>query len=300
MYNELQHLTLAPSSGRCTSARLRDDAEIDRPTSRDDCPARLAMACETVSSSPAALHRAPFAMHQWRQNRLLGMLPEAAWQRLRPRLELVALPLGSTLQEAGATLQSAYFPTTAIVSLLCGNQDGSSAEIAVVGQEGLLGVSLFMGGQGSLDRAVVRSEGHAYRIDAQALKEEFDRGEAATHLLLRYTQTLMTQMAQTAVCNRHHSLDQQLCRWLLGSLDRSSRTELAMTHELIAGALGVRREGITQAAGRLRKQGLIECGRGRIDVIDRDGLEARVCECYSVVKTETARLLPDTPETVAG
>ncbi|MBA3598831.1 MAG: Crp/Fnr family transcriptional regulator [Methylibium sp.] len=224
------------------------------------------------------------------------MLPAAARQRLHSRLEQVAMPLGATLHEAGAPAQSAWFPTTAIVSLLCGNQDGSCTEIAAIGHEGMIGIGIFMGAEGGLHRAVVRGEGHAWRIDAQWLKQEFERGEAATHLLLRYTQTLMMQMAQTAVCNRHHSLEQQLCRWLLGSLDRSPHVELTTTHELIAGSLGVRREGITQAAGRLRRRGLIECHRGRIGVIDRHGLEARVCECYAVVKTETARLLPEPPE----
>jgi CRP-like cAMP-binding protein len=244
-------------------------------------------------SKPAALHSAPFALHQWRQNRLLGLLPEPAWQRLKPRLELVALPLGATLLEEGMPMHSAYFPTTGIVSLLCGNPDGSCTEIAAVGQEGMVGVSLLMGGNGGLGRAIVRGEGHAYRIDAQALRQEFDHGEAAARLLLlRYAQTLMAQIAQTAVCNRHHSLDQQLCRWLLGTLDRSSRTHLMLTHELIAGALGVRREGVTQAAGRLRRLGFIACSRGRIEVIDRQGLESQVCECYTAVRDQAERLFP--------
>lgn len=292
MYNDSQHLTPTPAASSA-DARPSNGTRTPGIDTGDDHAGSLPPACDAAPNGPIALHHKPFAVHQWRQNRLLSMLPEAAWQRLHSRLELVALPLGATLQQAGTAQQWAWFPTTAIVSLLCGNQDGSCTEVAAIGHEGVLGVGLLMGGEGGLNRAVVRGEGHAYRIEAQWLEQEFARGEAATSLLLRYAQSLMLQMAQTAVCNRHHSLEQQLCRWLLGSLDRSSRTELTMTHELIASALGVRREGITQAAGRLRRRGLIECHRGRIRVIDRHGLEAQVCECYSVVKTETERLLPD-------
>jgi CRP-like cAMP-binding protein len=189
-----------------------------------------------------------------------------------------------------------YFPTTSIVSLLYVMADGASAEIAVVGNEGVIGVSLFMGGETTPSRAVVQSAGYAYRLSGQLLKEEFTRAGAMQHLLLRYTQALITQMAQTAVCNRHHSLDQQLCRWLLLSLDRLASNELVMTQELIANMLGVRREGVTEAAGRLQSAGLIEYRRGHITVINRAGLEARTCECYAVVKKESDRLLPDLME----
>ncbi len=296
MHKDLQRSVRTPRARR-DGIRLGDERETLRIEPAPDAAVRLSPDPHAESSSDAALHCRSFAVQQWRPNRLLSMLPVAARQRLDPRLDRVAMPLGATLQEAGAPAQSAWFPTTAIVSLLCGNQDGSCTEIAAIGHEGLLGVGIFMGGEGGLHRAVVRSEGHAWRIDAQWLKQEFERGEAATRLLLRYTQTLMMQMAQTAVCNRHHSLEQQLCRWLLGSLDRSPHVELKMTHELIASSLGVRREGITQAAGRLRRRGLIECRRGRIGIIDRYGLETQVCECYAVMKTETARLLPEPPET---
>lgn len=287
MYDDAQHHTLAAERAGSAATAVADAAQAQQVGFDDG-----------HEGTPATLPR-PFAVQPWRQNRLLALLPQAAWQRLHPQLELVALPLGATLQNAGAAPLSAWFPTTGIVSLQCANQDGSCAEIAAIGHEGMLGVGVFMSGQAGSNRAVVRGEGHAYRIDAQWLKEEFDRGEAAARLLLRYTQSLMMQMAQTAVCNRHHSLEQQLCGWLLGSLDRSPRSELAMTHELIAGALGVRREGITQAAGRLRKRGWIECRRGHIDVIDRRGLEGQVCECYSLVKTETERLLEEAPSPVA-
>jgi CRP-like cAMP-binding protein len=267
MHNDLQHLHL-PQTDRHHAAL---------PSATGPC-------------GPTTLECAPFASHQWRQNRLLGLLPEDAWQRLRPQIELVSLPLGTALQQPGSALHSAYFPITAIISLLCQSEDGGCVEIAAVGHEGVLGVGTFMGGQGG--RAVVRGEGHAYRIEISALQQEFDRCEAVMRLLLRYTQTLMTQMAQTAVCNRHHTLEQQLCRWLLGSLDRTSGSSLAMTHELIAGAIGVRREGITQAAGRLRKRGAIECGRGRIEVVDRPALEAGACECYEALRADIERLLP--------
>lgn len=242
---------------------------------------------------PPAPTASPLPLHEWHQNGLLALLPEAVRAHLGPRLELVALPLGATLHEAGDTPAFAYFPTTAIVSLLCGNPDGSSAEIAVVGHEGMLGIGAFMSGRGGPDRAVVRGAGQALRLDAPTLRQEFDRGEAATRLLLRYTQALLAQMSQTAVCNRHHPLEQQLGRWLLASLDRSPRPSMPMTHDLIAGALGVRREGVTQALGRLRGRGLIECRRGRVEVLDRAGLAAQACECYASLKTETTRLLGD-------
>jgi CRP-like cAMP-binding protein len=200
--------------------------------------------------------------------------------------------LGAALYEPGVRLRYLYFPTNSIVSLLYVMADGASAEIAVVGNEGVIGVSLFMGGETTPSRAVVQSAGHAFRLPGQVLKEEFTRGGAMQHLLLRYTQALLTQMAQTAVCNRHHSLDQQLCRWLLLSLDRLPGNYLVMTQELIANMLGVRREGVTEAAGNLQEAGLIHYSRGRITVVDRPGLEARTCECYAVVKLECDRLLP--------
>jgi CRP-like cAMP-binding protein len=233
------------------------------------------------------------ASYSPRQNRLLAALPAPDYARLEPHLKLVQMPLGTVLYESGILLNHVYFPTTSIVSLLYVMADGASAEIAVVGNEGVIGVSLFMGGETTPSRAVVQSAGHAYRLSGQLLKEEFTRAGAMQHLLLRYTQALITQMAQTAVCNRHHSLDQQLCRWLLLSLDRLASNELAMTQELIANMLGVRREGVTEAAGRLQNAGLIEYRRGHITVIDREGLEARTCECYAVVKKESDRLLPD-------
>ena len=212
-----------------------------------------------------------------------------------PHLELVKMPLGEALYESGGHLQYVYFPTTSIVSLLYVMEDGASAEIAVVGYEGILGISLFMGGETTPSRAVVQSAGYGYRLKAQLLKQEFNRAGALLRLLLRYTQALITQMAQTAVCNRHHSVEQQLCRWLLLSLDRLSSDELTMTQELIANMLGVRREGVTEAAGNLQRAGLIEYSRGHIKVLNRPGLEAQVCECYQVVKTEFDRLLPDLP-----
>jgi CRP-like cAMP-binding protein len=231
--------------------------------------------------------------HDPRQNHLLAVLPVAEFERLLPHLKLVPLPLGEVLYESGIELRYVYFPTNSIVSLLYVMEDGDSAEIAVVGNEGVIGISLFMGGETTPSRAVVKSAGHAYRLPGQALKQEFIRGAAMQHLLLRYTQALLTQMAQTAVCNRHHSLDQQLCRWLLLSLDRLASNELVMTQELIANMLGVRREGVTEAAGKLQQAGLIHYSRGHITVIDRAGLEARTCECYAVVKKECDRLLPD-------
>jgi CRP-like cAMP-binding protein len=232
------------------------------------------------------------AAHDPRQNHLLAALPATDFDRLRPHLKLVSLPLGEALYESGIVLRHVYFPTNSIVSLLYVMADGASAEIAVVGNEGLIGVSLFMGGETTPSRAVVQSAGHAYQLTGQVLKEEFIQAGAMQHLLLRYTQALLTQMAQTAVCNRHHSLDQQLCRWLLLSLDRLASNELVMTQELIANMLGVRREGVTEAAGKLQRDGLIHYSRGRIRVVDRAGLEARTCECYAVVKKECDRLLP--------
>jgi CRP-like cAMP-binding protein len=232
-------------------------------------------------------------IHQQRQNHLLAALSAEEYERLVPNLELVPMPLGHVLYESGSELRSVYFPTTSIVSLLYVMLDGASAEIAVVGNEGLIGVALFMGGETMPNRAVVQSAGHAYRLNGQLLKEEFNRSDGLQHLLLRYTQALLTQMAQTAVCNRHHTLDQQLCRWLLLSLDRLPSDELVMTQELIANMLGVRREGVTEAAGNLQKSGLIKYSRGHITVLDRAGLEERVCECYAVVRREFERLLPE-------
>ena len=231
--------------------------------------------------------------HNPRQNHLLAALPMSDYKRLLPLFELATLSLGEVLYESGSQLQHVYFATTSIVSLLYVMENGSSAEIAVVGNEGIVGVSLFMGGETTPSRAVVQSAGHAYRLPGQILKEEFDRAGPLQHLLLRYTQALLTQMAQTAVCNRHHSVDQQLCRWLLLSLDRLPSNELTMTQELIANMLGVRREGVTEAAGKLQEAKLIQYNRGRITVLDRPGLEARSCECYQVVKTEFDRLLPN-------
>jgi CRP-like cAMP-binding protein len=226
------------------------------------------------------------------QNQLLAALPAAERERIFVHLELKPMTLGEALYEAGGQLTHVYFPTDCIVSLLYVMEDGASAEIAVVGSEGIVGIALFMGGETTPSRAVVQSAGHAYRLRAQLLKEEFGRSGAVQHLLLRYTQALITQMAQTAACNRHHSVDQQLCRWLLLSLDRLKSNELRMTQELMANMLGVRREGVTEAAGKLQDAGLIQYTRGRIFVLDRSGLEARACECYGVVKREFDRLLP--------
>jgi CRP-like cAMP-binding protein len=226
------------------------------------------------------------------QNHLLDALPANDYERIAANLELVPLKLGEVLYEPGIPLRYVYFPTTAIVSLLYVMEDGASAEIAIVGNEGILGIALFMGGETTPSRAVVQSAGCAYRLKAQLLKDEFGRFGPFLRLLLRYTQALITQMAQTAVCNRHHSVDQQLCRWLLLSLDRLSSSELSMTQELIANMLGVRREGVTEAAGKLQLAGLIQYRRGKITVLNRPRLEARSCECYQVVKTEFDRLLP--------
>jgi CRP-like cAMP-binding protein len=228
-----------------------------------------------------------------RENHLLTALPDAESQRWLPHLERVAMPLGQVLYESGDTLSHVYFPTTAIVSLLYVMENGASAEIAVVGNEGIVGISLFMGGDSTPSRAVVQSAGQGFRLRAQIMKDAFNQAGAVLHLLLRYTQALITQMAQTAVCNRHHSLDQQLCRWLLLSLDRLSGNELVMTQELIANMLGVRREGVTEGALKLQQAGLIRYARGHISVLDRIGLEKRSCECYAVVKKEYDRLLPD-------
>jgi CRP-like cAMP-binding protein len=228
-----------------------------------------------------------------RENSLLAALPDPEWRRWELLLEEVDMPLGHVMYESGAALTHVYFPTTSIVSLLYVMEDGDSAEIAVVGNEGLVGVSLFMGGESTPSRAVVQSAGRGLRLEAQLMKDEFNRAGPVLHLLLRYTQALMTQMSQTSVCNRHHSLDQQLCRWLLLSLDRLRANELAMTQELIANMLGVRREGVTEAASKLQQAGLISYSRGRITVLDRPGLEKRTCECYAVVKREYDRLLPE-------
>jgi CRP-like cAMP-binding protein len=227
-----------------------------------------------------------------RQNHLIASLPDAEWQRWLPDFEQVDLPLGHVLYEAGNTLAHMYFPTTAIVSLLYVLESGASAEIAVVGNDGLVGIALFMGGGSTPSRAVVQSAGRGYRLKASKMQEEFNRGGVVMHLLLRYTQSLISQMSQTAVCNRHHSLDQQLCRWLLMSIDKLQGNELVMTQELIANMLGVRREGVTEGATKLQKAKLIKYSRGHITVLDRAGLEKRACECYEVVKKEYARLLP--------
>ena len=228
-----------------------------------------------------------------RLNGLLRALPVAEWQRWQPRLEWVELPLARVMYESGTKLSHVYFPTSAIVSLLYVMENGASAEIAVVGFEGLLGISLFMGGGSTPSRAVVQSAGHGFRLPATFIQEEFNRSHPVMHLLLRYTQALITQMAQTAVCNRHHSLEQQLCRWLLMSLDRLHGVEIVMTQELISNMLGVRREGVTEAALKLQQSGVIRYSRGHIKVLDRPALEKRTCECYAVVKREYDRLLPN-------
>ena len=232
------------------------------------------------------------SLHTPKQNHLLDALPAGDYMRVASHLELIPMALGDVLYESGAKLRHVYFPTTSIVSLLYVMEDGASAEIAIVGNEGILGISLFMGGDTTPSRAIVQSAGHGFRLRADLLKDEFERFGPTMHLLLRYTQALLTQMAQTAVCNRHHSVDKQLCRWLLLSLDRLASNELSMTQELIANMLGVRREGVTEAAGKLQAAGLIRYHRGQITVLDRPGLEARSCECYQVVKTEFDRLLP--------
>ncbi|WP_213958986.1 MULTISPECIES: Crp/Fnr family transcriptional regulator [unclassified Variovorax] len=230
-------------------------------------------------------------------NHLLCTLPDAERKRWFPELESVDMPLGQVLYESGRALSHVYFPTTSIVSLLYVMESGASAEIAVVGNEGIVGISLFMGGESTPSRAVVQSAGHGFRLKANLMKKEFNRAGPVLHLLLRYTQALITQMAQTAACNRHHSLDQQLCRWLLLSLDRLQGSDLVMTQELIANMLGVRREGVTEGALKLQQAGLIRYARGHISVLDRAGLEKRTCECYAVVKSEYDRLLPATTAT---
>ncbi|HSC07588.1 MAG TPA: Crp/Fnr family transcriptional regulator [Steroidobacteraceae bacterium] len=230
--------------------------------------------------------------HHPEQNHILAALPGPERERLYQHLQLVPMPLGAVLYESGDHLRYAYFPTDSIVSLLYVMEDGASAEISVVGNDGVIGVSLFLAGETTPSRAIVQSAGSAYRLTGYRLKQEFNRHGQMLHVLLRYTQALLTQMAQTAVCNRHHSVDQQLCRWLLLSLDRLPSNELTMTQELIANMLGVRREGVTDAAGKLQHLGVIKYARGQITVLDRPKLEALCCECYAVVKKETDRLMP--------
>ncbi len=227
------------------------------------------------------------------QNHLLAALPADVYARLLPALELIPMPLGWAICESGRTMAYLYFPTTSIVSLLYVLENGSSAEIAVTGNEGLVGISLFMGGDTTPSRAVVQSSGYGYRLKASVMKREFAMGGPLQHLALRFTQALLTQMSQTAACNRHHTVEQQLCRWLLMSMDRLPGNVLSMTQELIANMLGVRREWVTEAAGKLQANGLIHYSRGKITVLDRPQLEKRVCECYAVVKKEFDRLLPD-------
>lgn len=239
------------------------------------------------------MQRSPLTSSAPPSSKLLSALPADVYGRLEPHLQLVPLKLGASVYEAGAKQPSVYFPTTAIVSLLYVMKDGASAEIAVVGNEGLVGIALFMGGETTPSRAVVQSAGHAFRLSSKILKREFEHGGPLQHLLLRYTQALITQMAQTAVCNRHHSVEQQLCRWLLLSVDRLPSKELKMTQQLIANMLGVRREGVTEAAGRLQDEGMIRYSRGHITILDRPKLERTVCECYAVVKQEFDRLLPE-------
>lgn len=249
---------------------------------------RYVPACRVEVTVPA---KNPVPTAPPKTNHLLASLPDADYQRLLPYLEWCAMPLGWPLYESGGRMEYVYFPTGGIVSLLYVMENGQSAEIAVTGVEGLVGISLFMGGESTTSRAIVQSEGHAYRLPARRMRDEFDRGGDLQHLLLRFTQALITQMSQTAVCNRHHEVEQQLCRWLLLSLDRLPTNELQMTQELIANMLGVRREGVTEAAGKLQDEGLIHYRRGHIKVLDRPALEKRVCECYAVVKRESDRLL---------
>lgn len=244
---------------------------------------------------PASQQHCATVKNQPTQNLLLNAAPADVQQRLFPHLELVEMPLGKVLYESGDVMRYVYFPTNCIVSLLYVMENGASAEISVVGYEGLVGVALFMGGESTTSRAIVQSAGFAYRLLSQRMKDEFNRHGELLQLMLRYSQALLTQMAQTAVCNRHHSIDQQLCRWLLLSLDRLKDNHLVMTQELIANMLGVRREGVTEAAGRLQKQGVIDYSRGHIVVINRPKLEQLSCECYEVVKAETDRLLQYLP-----
>lgn len=253
--------------------------------------------CESPARRPATRPshdtRPPDAAQSARSNRLLAVLPDVEWQRWMPQLEWVDLPQGRVLHESGSTLDHAYFPATAIVSLLNVTRNGDSTEVAVVGNEGVVGIALFMGGESTCSRAVVQCAGFGFRLPAPALRDEFHRSAPVMRMLLRYTQALMTQMAQTAVCNRHHSIDQQLCRCLLSKLDRLGSNEIVLTHEQIASILGVRREGVTETALKLQSAGLIRYARGRIEVLDRGGLEQRACECYVVVKREHDRLLSD-------
>ncbi len=253
---------------------------------------RSARADSAITPTATGGHKNMLSPHDPCQNRLLAALPAAERLLIFPKLELVPMPLGSAICQPDVQMRHVYFPTTAIVSLLHVTTDGSTAEIAGVGNEGIVGVSIFMGGSRTTSWAVVQSAGHAFRLSGALLKEQFLRSAPIQRLLMRYSQALLTQMAQTAVCNRHHSVDQHLCRWLLLSLDRLASNELTVTQELIAHMLGVRREGVTEAAGNLQRAGLIHYGRGKITVIDRAGLEARACECYRVVKTELDRLLP--------
>jgi CRP-like cAMP-binding protein len=239
----------------------------------------------------------PIFTSHFERNHLLAALPRSVWDRLIPQLESVELGLGQVLHEAHETQRDVFFPSTAIVSLFYVLENGAAAAIAVVGDDGIVGVPLFMGGKYTTSRAVVQSAGQGFRLRAQQLMDEFNRNGPVQHLLLRYTQALISQMAQTAVCNRHHSLDQQLCRWLLLSLDRLEGSDLVMTQELIANMLGVRREGVTEAATNLQRDGLIRYARGHIRVLDRAGLEKRTCECYAVVRREYERLLPNLQET---
>jgi CRP-like cAMP-binding protein len=247
----------------------------------------------TLYSQQKKTSELPLCEYNTSQNHLLAALPSAEFEFLAPNLELVDLPLGEMIYEPGVQLQYAYFPTTSIVSLHYVMESGSSAESAGVGNEGMVGISLFMGGGTTSSSAVVQIAGEAYRLERRILKQEFDRGGLLQKLLLRYTQALMTQMSQTAACNRHHSVEQQLCRWLLLTSDRMPTNDLVITQEWVAGMLGVRREGVTEAAGNLQRAGLINYRRGHISVLDRAGLEKRVCECYAVVKAEMNRLLPD-------
>lgn len=240
------------------------------------------------------------SQHDPKQNRLLAALPAEVFERIASHLELIAMPLGETLCESGGQLQHVYFPTTAIVSLHYMLENGSSAEISGIGNEGVLGISLFMGGNTTPSRAAVCIGGHGYRLKAHSMMEEFNRSGSLLRLMLRYTQALMTHMSQTAVCNRHHSIEQQLCRWLLLTLDRLPTNELTITQELIASMLGVRREGITETAGNLQREGLISYRRGHITALNRTGLESHACECYQVVKKEFHRLLNDAENEALG
>src|SRR3990167_7807229 len=258
------------------------------------CPLKQPLVCRLRIPAPPR-DTEMLEKHIPQRNTLLAALPAEVQHRLFPYLELVSLPLVMVLYESGDTMRHVYFPTDSIISLLYVMENGASAEISVVCNEGLVGISLFMGGESTPSRAIVQSGGHAYRLPSQKLKDEFNRHGELLVLMLRYTQALITQMSQTAVCNRHHSIDQQLCRWLLLSLDRLSSNKLSMTQELIANMLGVRREGVTEAAGKLQRQGVIEYSRGNITVLDRHKLEQLSCECYAVVKKETDHLLPFVP-----